>query len=163
VENKPGHGCTFRVLIPALETELSVLERAKEQGQDALPTGNERILVIDDEPLMVKINKRLLEDYGYTVTGSTDSSEALEKVLADPQQFDLILTDQTMPGLSGSQLAKAVLEVNPAHADHHLHRPQCGHLERRGHGMDVRKDLHKPVQEKDLTRTVRMVLDERKK
>ncbi|MDO8948303.1 MAG: response regulator [Desulfocapsaceae bacterium] len=163
VESKPGQGCTFRVFIPALETELSVLGSAKEQGQDALSTGTERILIIDDEPLLVKINKRLLEDYGYTVTGSTDSREALEKVLADPQQFDLIVTDQTMPGLSGSELAKAVLEVAP-----HMPIIICtGHSavtsKEEAMAMGIRKYLHKPVQKDELARTVRMVLDERKK
>jgi two-component system cell cycle sensor histidine kinase/response regulator CckA len=113
VKSNPGEGSTFRVFIPALAKSHSTPDKPKRQKSLSIDT--ERILIIDDEPLLVQINKRLLEDYGYTVTviGITDSREALEKVRAEPKQFDLIITDQTMPRLSGSELALAVLEIAP--------------------------------------------------
>ncbi len=161
VESKLGHGCTFRVFIPAL-AENSTIEKKPKQQED-LPTGTERILVVDDEPLLVHISSRLLEDYGYTVTGVTDSREALEKVRADPLQFDLIITDQTMPGLSGSELTQAVLEIAPR-----MPIILCtGHSEMTSAtdalAMGIKKYLGKPIHGDELARTVRMVLDEQKK
>jgi len=161
VESKPGLGCTFRVFIPALAENSAIEEEPKQR--ESLLTGTERILIVDDEPLLVHISQRLLEDYGYTVTGVTDSREALKKVQADPQQFDLIITDQTMPGLSGSELAKAVLEIVPL-----MPIILCtGHSEMTSAtdalAMGIKKYLSKPIQGDELARTVRMVLDEQEK
>ena len=158
VESKPGHGSTFRISIPALEGDNSTPERTKQQ--ESLPIGTERILVVDDEPLLVRINQRLLEDYGYTVTGTTDSREALEKVRAEPQQFDLIITDQTMPGLTGFELAMAILEIAPL-----MPIILCtGHSEitsaENALAMGIKKYLRKPLKGDELARTVRMVLDQ---
>ncbi len=140
-----------------IEKDIANLDKPKQQ--DTLPLGSERILVVDDEPLLVRISKRILEDYGYKVTGITDSREALEKVRADPQQFDLIVTDQTMPGLTGSELAKAVLEIVPF-----MPIIICsGHFavtsKEDVYAMGIREYLYKPVRGDELARTVRMVLD----
>jgi PAS domain S-box-containing protein len=161
VESRKGQGCTFRVFIPALKEEVLIPENS--QQQESLQTGSERILIVDDESLLVHISSRLLEDYGYTVTGVTNSREALEKVRADPQQFDLIITDQTMPGLSGCELAKAVLEIAPL-----MPIILCtGHSEitsaNDALALGIKKYLSKPVHGDELARTVRMVLDEQKK
>jgi PAS domain S-box-containing protein len=161
VESKPGQGCTFHVFMPAL-AENSIIPESPQQ-QKSLPTGTERILIVDDEPLLVHISSRLLENYGYTVTGVTDSREALEKVRADPQQFDLIITDQTMPGLTGNELAKAILEISPL-----MPIILCtGHSEMTSAAdalaMGIKKYLCKPIHGDELARTVRMVLDEQKK
>ncbi len=126
-------------------------------------TCSARILVVDDEPLLVHLNRRILEDYGYTVTGITDSREALKKVQAQPRQFDLLLTDQTMPGLTGFQLAKAVLKITPD-----MPIIICtGHSEltsaQDAYAMGIRKYMRKPIMGDDLVRTVRMVLDEQEK
>ncbi len=160
VESEPGHGSTFRVFIPAVEENTATLEKSEKEKPLPVGIGTERILVVDDEPLLVRINTRILEDYGYTVTGVTDSLEALEKVRADSKQFDLIITDQTMPGLTGSELAKAVLEITPL-----MPIIICtGHSEvtsaEESLAMGIKKYLYKPVQGDELVRTVRMVLDE---
>jgi len=161
VESKPGRGSTFRVWIPALEQEAAPPAQPESPEVTAL-TGTERILVVDDELLLVRINQRVLEDYGYTVTGVTDSKQALELVRSDPGRFDLLVTDQTMPGLTGIELARAVRERVPdmpvilctghsavASADEVL-------------AMGIRRYLHKPIPADDLVQAVRMVLNERK-
>jgi PAS domain S-box-containing protein len=160
VESKLGQGCTFRVFIPALKEDILI--PGKPQQPESSPTGTERILVVDDEPLLVRINSRLLEDYGYTVTGITDSNEALEKVRANPEQFDLIITDQTMPGLSGSELTKAILEIAPL-----MPIILCtGHSEitsaEDALAMGIKKYLCKPIHGDELAKTVRMVLDDKR-
>jgi len=160
VESEPGHGCTFHVSIPALEEDTSTPEETKQQG--ALPIGTERILVVDDDPLLVRINQRILEDFGYTVTGTTDSREALEKVRAEPQQFDLIITDQTMPGLSGSELAKAVLEIVPLMPIILCTGHSAVTSAEDALAIGIKRYLSKPIQGDELVKTVRMVLDEQK-
>ena len=161
VESVPGHGSTFRVFIPSLKDELLIPERPEQAT--SLLIGSERILIVDDEPLLVRISQRILEDFGYTVTGFTDSREALEKVKAGPQLFDLIITDQTMPGISGSELARAILAIAPR-----MPIILCtGHSETTSANdalaLGIRKYLSKPIHGDELARTVREVLDEQKR
>ena len=78
--------------------------RMNQKNEAPLPKGSGRIIVVDDEELLVRVNKRRLEYDGYTVTTTTDSEEALEKIRAHPEQFDLLITDQTMPKMSGVEL-----------------------------------------------------------
>lgn len=159
VESKPGQGSTFRVRIPVLNRNEILPETLEPRETRTDFSGAERILVVDDELLLVKINQRILEDYGYTVTGTSDSREALEKVRADPRQFDLIITDQTMPGLTGAELARAVLEIAPT-----MPIILCtGHSgvisEEESKAMEIRKYLHKPLKQDELVKAVREVLD----
>ncbi|MDD3814525.1 MAG: response regulator, partial [Desulfocapsaceae bacterium] len=109
--------------------------------------------------LLVHLNKRMLENYGYTVTGVTDSREALEKVRSEPQQFDLIVTDQTMPGLSGTSLAKAVLEIVPDMPIIICTGHNTVTSAEDAYAMGIKRYVHKPVQRDELIRAVRMVLD----
>jgi len=110
VDSKPGAGSVFRVLLPKAEMddapEIAQLQTA--QG------GKERILFIDDEPLIVELGKGMLERLGYTVTGYTTGKGALEAVSENPERFDLVITDQTMPELTGMRLAKRLLEIRPS-------------------------------------------------
>ncbi|MBU0663831.1 MAG: response regulator [Proteobacteria bacterium] len=131
----------------------------KPKQEEALPLGTERILVVDDEPLLVQITKRLLEDYGYEVMGITDSREALEKVRAAPQQFDLIVTDQTMAGLTGFELAEAVLEIVPFMPIIICTGHSAVTSKEDAYVIGIREYLYKPVKGDELARTVRLVLD----
>jgi PAS domain S-box-containing protein len=162
VESTPGKGSTFRVFIPALENSHAILEGPKQQEAAGLDPGRGQILVVDDEPLLVEVIVKTLENFGYTVTGVTDSREALEKVRARPNRFDLIITDQTMPGLTGSELAKAILEIVP-----HMPVIICTGYSavtsaEDARAMGIKKYIHKPIDTKELTGTVRMLLDEKK-
>lgn len=111
VKSSVGEGTTFCVYLPIME---------EPPGQDAVPAQEEkqpmtpevkRILMVDDEVLLVKINKRRLESRGHQVTAVTDSREALERFRDHPDSFDLLITDHTMPGLTGADLAHAVLQI----------------------------------------------------
>jgi PAS domain S-box-containing protein len=161
VESEYGQGCTFRVHIPALAQNIARAEASTQQ--EALPFGSERILIVDDEPLLVRITQRILENYGYAVTGTTDSREALHKVREDPQQFDLIVSDQTMPNLSGSELAKAVLEIAPSIPIIICTGHSAVTSAEDAYAMGIKRYLFKPVQGDTLARTVRSVLDEQEK
>ncbi|HQP29714.1 MAG TPA: response regulator, partial [Deltaproteobacteria bacterium] len=91
------------------------IDIAEEAGADeTIPAGKgERILLVDDEPDIVKFAALMLEQLGYSVSSHTASQEALEALRSDPLAFDLVLTDQTMPNLRGDHLASAILKIRP--------------------------------------------------
>ena len=107
VESQPGVGTTVVVYLPTYDEP----EAASEAPQRELPHGQGRILVVDDEAALVRFAQRLLERLGYKVAATTSSVEALDYFRLDPQGFDAILTDQTMPQITGEELARAVREL----------------------------------------------------
>jgi CheY-like chemotaxis protein len=89
------------------------LERQPEVDvQEVLPRGNEHILYVDDEPMLAALGKAMLEDVGYAVVTSTNPEEALEAFRAAPGRFDLVVTDMTMPFMTGDALAGRLREIS---------------------------------------------------
>ena len=80
---------------------------------EALPAGAERILFVDDEQILAELGKELLESVGYKVVTETNSLQAMETFRADPYRFDLVITDMTMPGLRGEELARQIIALRP--------------------------------------------------
>ncbi|MEQ8247543.1 MAG: ATP-binding protein [Alphaproteobacteria bacterium] len=109
-ESRLGQGATFHVLLPVDDAEREALVDAPVSTALA---GRGRILLVDDETLIVRMGQKILNRLGYTVVGATDSEEALETFRADPGGFDLLMTDQTMPGLTGDALIEAVRAIRP--------------------------------------------------
>jgi PAS domain S-box-containing protein len=107
VESFPGKGSTFKVYLPKTR---SGVPKTKEENTNARG-GNERILYIDDEDALCTISKVILSNAGYFVTTFSDSTKALEAFKASPQIFDLVITDQTMPGITGYELSKEMLAI----------------------------------------------------
>lgn len=108
VESKIGVGTIFHVYFPCSQREES---EEKKENHTTLPVGTERILLVDDEPMLTEIGKKFLTGLGYRVLAVTSSSEALNIFKEDPGKFDLVITDQTMPVLSGTELAKELLKI----------------------------------------------------
>jgi PAS domain S-box-containing protein len=107
VESQPGKGSVFEVYFPR-STGEPILEK---KSISHLPRGKERILLVDDEEDIVIMAEEMLESLGYTVKSTVSSPEALKWFDQAPDQFDLIITDQTMPMLTGSELADRVLNI----------------------------------------------------
>jgi PAS domain S-box-containing protein len=107
VLSQTGKGTTFHVYFPKLETDLV----SEEAIPESLPMGSENILFVDDEEGLMHASKQRLERLGYSVTGTTSALEALELFRRAPQHYDLVITDFTMPHLSGADLAEAVLRI----------------------------------------------------
>jgi PAS domain S-box-containing protein len=154
VASVPGKGSTFEVLLPLSEAEI-----LPEPEQETIPGGNERILFIDDEPALGKMAEQMLERLGYEVVTRTSSEEALELFKQEPDRFDLIITDMTMPGMTGDRLAGA---VNAIRAD--IPVILCtGYSERiseeKAGALGIRAFVMKPLMKKDLAVTVRKALD----
>ncbi len=106
-----GEGTVFHVYLPIIQDPV-VLE-TEPAPLDLTQLGNERILFIDDEEILAEMCKNMLERLGYHVTVRASSLEALTTFQNQPDKFDLIITDQTMPGMTGSDLARRILQIRP--------------------------------------------------
>jgi PAS domain S-box-containing protein len=109
VQSEPGVGSVFSVYLPAITDVV----QAKLESGESIPKGNERILLVDDEEVLAKMWCDILMDLGYMVTATTESTNALEICRNGPDQFDLVITDMTMPGLTGTNLSKEILRLRP--------------------------------------------------
>ncbi|MEE8291882.1 MAG: response regulator [Candidatus Tectomicrobia bacterium] len=109
VESTPGMGTTFRVLFPRLDHPAPTPVPAPVP----LPRGNSRILFVDDEVELVRITQNMLQLLGYEVDAVSNSREALRRFQAMPDAFDLVITDQTMPDLTGAELTQALRHIRP--------------------------------------------------
>lgn len=154
-DSKPGQGSVFTLIFPACE------ETAEEpvDVQEKPPGGHERILIVDDETAIVKVLGETLEFLGYKPTIQTDSTKALDLFRSCPDQFDLVLTDMTMPGITGDLLAQKIMEIRPD-----IPVVLCTGYSRKitevqARALGLRAFLYKPVTIKDLAHTLREILD----
>jgi PAS domain S-box-containing protein len=109
VESEPGKGACFSVYLPKVEEG----EPAGSGEEEEVLTGHERVLFVDDEEALAEMGQDLLEELGYTVTVKESGTEALSAVKAAPSAFDVVVTDMTMPDMTGIELAGAILAVRP--------------------------------------------------
>ncbi len=109
VYSEPGQGTTFHVLFPKVQGE--VIEAAG--ASKGIQTGTERILFVDDEEAIIRSGSQMLELLGYEVRSTTVPVEALEMFRAEPNEFDLVITDMTMPHMTGEVLAREMMDIRP--------------------------------------------------
>ncbi|MEN8189433.1 MAG: PAS domain S-box protein [Thermodesulfobacteriota bacterium] len=159
VESVPGKGTTFEVYLPALQDDIPL--DTDMVSNAPLPAGDERILLVDDEPTISDIGKSILDGLGYSVTAETTSTEALKKFQTTPDGFDLLITDQTMPVLSGVELAQAIFELKPDFPVILCTGYTSAISRSAARSMGINSYLVKPVNTRILAETVRRVLDER--
>jgi two-component system, cell cycle sensor histidine kinase and response regulator CckA len=155
VQSGIGKGTAFRVFLPSADGTNE--EESLKEGP--VPTGQERVLLVDDEPYVLEIASENLKRLGYEVTTAKSGVEALRKFEKDPHGFDVVITDQVMPKLSGMKLAERIL----------ARRKDIPIILMTGYSeaaspeniaeMGVREILMKPVEKKTLAETVRRVLD----
>ena len=107
VESRVGEGSTFNVYLPLFSTEGAEEDEARQE----VPLGKGNVLLIDDEDDVLEVGRRLLEGLGYTVTTSRSSVEAISLFARSPYGYDAVVTDQTMPGVTGVQLADVLLAM----------------------------------------------------
>jgi PAS domain S-box-containing protein len=155
VYSEPGKGTTFHVYFPAVRDAVAV-ERAPER---AAPAGNgERILFVDDEGVLLFVGTMTLEQNGYKVTGMPNGESALHEVRQNPGSYDIVVTDLSMPGMSGLQLAHQLRKIRPdlpvvltsgyANPDD----------QEKANRLEIRAILTKPVNTKELLSTLAAIL-----
>ncbi|MFH1217145.1 MAG: PAS domain S-box protein [Pseudomonadota bacterium] len=160
VRSAPGVGTSFTVHLPLYEDKNEQPET--ETPDDAPVRGNgEHILLVDDEQALLQSVHRMLETQGYKVTAATSGQEAFDTFKKDPESFQLIITDQTMPGLTGDRLAAMLLQNRPA-----LPIILCTGFseiidEEKAKQLGIRGFLPKPFIKKDLAEIVHRVLAEK--
>lgn len=161
VKSEKGAGSLFNIYFPSVDQKDVPEEDCS--FATTLPTGSERILLIDDESSVCDVTASILRKLGYAVTASTDSAEAFALFYSKPYDYDLIISDQTMPNLTGIELAFSVLKI----------RPELPFILCTGYtsvlsadeAMKVGVDLflEKPILRKTLAESVRKVLENRHK
>jgi PAS domain S-box-containing protein len=155
IKSEPGKGATVEALFPVSEAKVEEVETCTEM----LPKGTESILFVDDEPSLVRIAGNILEQQGYRVTGVASSMEALNLFLKEPEGFDLVISDMSMPDLPGDGLVREIHKI----------RPEIPVILSSGRSDPVDYDLlkelaveafaMKPLKKGELIRIVRDVLD----
>ncbi len=173
VESKKGEGTTFKVWLPQINEQAIISNdrvcsssiNGSDNGaaglvyNDDLPRGEERILVVDDEPDLIEITTHRLESLGYTVTGMTNSSDALIIFESMPDKFDLIITDQTMPKLTGAELVEKIIDIREDIPVILCTGYSTKVDAQRAEEIGIKAFLIKPVDYRELAFTVRKVLD----
>jgi len=155
VKSAPGQGTTFEVHLP--EVHMPVQEQ--HTPAPAATGGTRRILLVDDEAAVVEVGQEMLQTLGYTVMGCTNPLEALEVFRAAPRSFDLVITDQTMPVMTGDKLVPELRRVRPD-----IPLILCtgyGHTlsEEQARAIGVDAYLLKPLFAVDYDRAIRQVLE----
>lgn len=159
VYSELGLGTSVHVYFPVVD---EADEKITQQTGNLIPTGNEHLLLVDDDQMIVDMMKQSLNPLGYQTTTYSSGLEALEAFRGNPYKFDLVITDMTMPQMTGMELSKRILKL----------RPQTpiilctGYSElitrERAKDIGIKSFLHKPILREILTRTIREVLDEEK-
>lgn len=157
VQSSEGHGSIFELYFPTFDFSQSE-KYSIEQCNTDIPHGDERILFLDDDEMLISLGDRMLTELGYHVTTMSSSTAALDLVVASPDLFDLIITDQTMPDLSGSDFIKEVLNVRSD-----LPCILCtGYSSKispdEASGLGIKAFLLKPYEQFELAQTIRNVL-----
>jgi CheY-like chemotaxis protein len=158
VRSEPDIGSTFRVYLPVAS---SILKTNINETVAILPTGTEHILVVDDDLPIADITARKLEKLGYRVTMLTDSVDALYHFEHDPELFDLVITDMTMPNMTGEELAINILKLRPGKKIILCTGFSDLINEEKAKQIGISAYIMKPVVMEALAITVRKVLDER--
>ena len=157
VSSTPGKGTIFEIYFCSIDEEPVV----EAQENKTLPHGRETILFVDDEKSLVKVNKLRLERLGYQVIGTADPLEALELFRNRPDQYDLIITDMTMPNMTGDKLAAELMKIR-SDIPIILCTGFSGRIsEEQALKEGIMAFVMKPLEIKELAETVRNVLDSR--
>ena len=158
VSSEAGKGAIFNVYLPLVASDL---EQDRTDRAGAIPKGSEKILLVDDEPQLVKLLKQGLESLGYKVTALTSGVEALETFKVTPHSFDLVISDMTMPHMTGDELAFSIKKIRPE-----IPFVLCTGYSEKLNSVDASTDgvdtiMLKPVKWRELAQELRKLLDKK--
>lgn len=156
IESEPGEGTTFHIYFP---TTTQTKKETQSPKEVQLPRGSEHILFVDDEEMLTMVGKSLLEKLGYTVTIQSKSNEALRLFQNDPSRFDLVITDQAMPNIPGSELARQMLQIRPDIPIILCTGYSSKVDKRKAREIGIREFALKPLDNREIALLVRKVFD----
>ncbi|MFP4622501.1 MAG: PAS domain S-box protein, partial [Bacteroidales bacterium] len=155
VYSEEGKGTTFHVYLPLVDQKK---QDSSVQPKESVPVGTETILLVDDEKPIVDMLQQILKGLGYQVTAKTSSVEALEAFQSQPDNFDMIITDMTMPKITGDELIEKIKKIR-SEIPVILCTGFSEKLAQSGFGQNIDAFIMKPVDRKEMARIVRKVLD----
>lgn len=158
VDSEIGKGSNFTVFLPSIES----IRGQESSIKEGLPNGTEHILVVDDEPAVLEIGEKILGGLGYKVDTQSSSLEALNLFRAQPDRFDLVITDLTMPQMTGDKLAEEITAIRKDISVILCTGFSYSITEEKIKTLGIKGLLMKPVIMNDLAQMVRKVLDEAK-
>ena len=154
--SEPGKGTDVHVYFPIIEQSTG---KNDGDASSQIPGGAERILLVDDEAAVARMEENMIKRLGYRITTQTESVDALEAFKANPDDFDLVITDMTMPQMTGIQLAGEIKKIRPnipiiifTGFSGQINEEKCKALDIQGYAM-------KPLVKREIAETVRKVLD----
>ncbi len=156
ISSEPGRGTHVQVYLPVLERKP---EKHGAGQSKAVPGGKEKILLVDDEAAIIRLEKKMLERLGYQVAERTSGTDALKAFRCNPDAYDLVITDMTMPDMNGDQLAREIMAIKPD-----LPVIICtgfsGKIdEEKVRAMGIKGMLMKPIIQSEMACMLRHVLD----
>jgi CheY-like chemotaxis protein len=155
IESPPGQGATFKVYLP---WQCSVAASSR-QVESVVPGGTgETILLVDDEDALVRLGEEMIAELGYEPVGFTSSVDALATFRAEPERFRAVLSDESMPDMTGSELAREVLRIRPDIPIVLMSGYVTSSLASRARDAGVREVLSKPLVARDIARSLANVL-----
>ena len=155
VYSEPGSGTSFQIYLPCIEDNVITEEKVSKP----LSTGTEQILYLDDDKVLADIGEKMLKKLGYRVNSRTSPYEALEAFKANPSKYDMVITDMTMPGMTGDILAKEILKLRSdipiiiCTGFSNMMSPE------KASKIGIKDFLMKPLTMGDLSKSIRNVLD----
>ncbi len=155
VESEPEKGTAFRVYLPVVDFEVET----RKQTAGPIPRGSERVMLVDDEEPIIRMERRLLSRLGYKVTTFTSSPDAMEAFKAKPDAFDLIITDMTMPTITGDRLSLEMIKIRPD-----IPIIMCTGFseqitEKSAKALGIREFVLKPIVIREIAESIRRALD----
>lgn len=155
VYSEPGKGTTFQIFLPRIKTRI----KPRAETAVSLPRGHECILFVDDEEHLADMWWRMLEHLGYEVVAKTSGIEALEIFRSRPDKFDLVITDQTMPKMTGVDLTNELLRIRPD-----ISIILCTGFSdvitaEQAKAMGIREFVMKPMAMREMAETIRRVIE----
>ena len=156
VDTEPGQGTTFKVFLPCIEDRV----KNKEDTPQSLSKGSEQILFLDDDKVLVDIGEQMIKRLGYRVDCRTSPYEALEAFKDHPEKYDTVITDMTMPGMSGEVFAKEILKLRPDIPVIICTGFSNMMSQEKANEAGIKGFLMKPVTLSDLSECIRKVLDQ---
>ena len=159
VYSEPGQGTTFRIYLPRHQGEVPAADRSQPREEDRLRRGGETLVLVEDEPAILRMGKAMLERLGYRVLAAASPREALDRVREESGPVHLLLTDVVMPGMNGRDLLREVRALVPEVRVLFMSGYTANVVSRRGVLEEGEPFLQKPFSMVELAAKVREVLD----